>query len=132
MSRDFNIVLFAVYRDDASFSSQKSDGQQQGVRNLIHELEITTETDVLKLPIEAKIVTAAEFRNMYGANLEGGKEKNIKILSVRPGNTKETVTKQPLNSLNQSFNGANFDLNKEFEKSISRSKSSESVEDEIN
>ena len=124
MSRDFTVMILAMYSETNKSENQKS--QSERIRNLLHELEITTETDVFKLPIEAKIATAEEFRTLYRGNLEAGKEKYVKILSVRPGNTKEVLTK-PFNTQN-SVNDANFEF-KSF--SIKKSESGESLDNKF-
>ena len=107
MNRDLSIVLLAMYKMPDSNAEQVS----PPLRKLLHNLEITTETDVLKLPIEAEIATAEEHRNMFRGNLEAGKGKNVRILSVRPGSTRQVLTK-PLN-INKSI-----DFNSEMRKSM--------------
>lgn len=87
MSRDVSLILMAVYRQT------QEEGGDNGVYQLKYDLEITTETHIIKMPIEAQIVNAVEFRNMFMGNLEAGKGKNVRILSVRPGSTKEVLTK---------------------------------------
>lgn len=91
MSRDLTIMLVAIYRQEGDSGGET----MPQLRSLRYELEITTETDVIKLPIEAEIATAVEFRNMFKGNLEAGKEKHVRILSVRPGSTKEVLAKPP-------------------------------------
>lgn len=89
MSRDITIMIFAIFR-------QESDQVEQinpRIRVISHDLEITTETDVIKMNVEAEIATADEFRNLFRGNLEAGKSKNVRILSVRPGSTREVLTK---------------------------------------
>ncbi|RNA34735.1 sperm-associated antigen 17, partial [Brachionus plicatilis] len=99
MNRDLNIVLLAIFTlSDQDISEQV----YPKVRSLVHELEITTETDLLKVPIQAEIASIEEFRNMFRGNLDAGKEKNVRILSVRPGSTKEVLTK-PLSLKNNNI-----------------------------
>jgi hypothetical protein len=93
MNRDLTVMLLAIYRQTEEETSKE-------ICHLKHEIEITTETHIIKLPIEAQIATANEFRNMFRGNLEAGKEKYVRILSVRPGSTKEVLTK-PLATNNQ-------------------------------
>jgi hypothetical protein len=121
LTREFTVMLLAMYRETSTTTS--SSGQSPRlVRNLVHELEILTETDAIKLTIEAEIATAEEFRRMYKGNMEAGKEKNVKILSVRPGSTKEVLTKQ------FSAQSANkLDANFEY-RSIKKSESMESFD----
>ncbi len=45
-------------------------------------LEITTETDVLSIPLFAKITTIDEFNKLYGGILEAGINKRIRILGL--------------------------------------------------
>lgn len=99
MNRDINIVLLAIFTlPDENVSEQV----YPKIRSLVHELEITTETDILKLSIQAEIASIEEFRRMFRGNLDAGKEKNVRILSVRPGNTKEVLTK-PLSVKNKNI-----------------------------
>jgi hypothetical protein len=94
MNRDLTIMLLAIYKQEEELRlPQQVTTTTSRVRLLKHDLEITTETDVIKLPINAEIATAEEFRNMFKGNLEAGKEKNVRILSVRPGSIKEVLTK---------------------------------------
>jgi len=90
MNRDLTIVCLAIYK-----MSENSTVEQVSprLRNLKHNLEITTETDMINLPIEADIATSDEYRNMFRGNLDAGKGKNVRVLSVRPGSTKEVLTK---------------------------------------
>ena len=105
MTRDLSIMLLAIFTLDQENVSEQV---YPKMRKLRHDLEITTETDIIKIPIEADIASIEEFRNMFRGNLDAGKEKNVRILSVRPGSTKEVLTK-PLNVQNS--------LNEEIRKS---------------
>jgi hypothetical protein len=108
-----------MYREASNTTSSSGESPLR-VRSLVHELEILTETDVIRLPIEADIATAEEFRHMFKGNMEAGKEKGVKILSVRPGSTKEVLTKQ--------FSAdRQFDANFEY-RSIKKSESLESFD----
>jgi hypothetical protein len=89
MKRDLTIMLLAIYQS----SSEESEQLAPVLRKLEFNLEITTETDLIKLPIQAEIATADEFRNMFRGNLEAGKENHVRLISVRPGNTKDQLTK---------------------------------------
>lgn len=89
MSRDLSILLLAIYKQAEGRNGQN----EQEVYWFRHELEITTETHVIKMPIEAQIATADEFRKMFRGNLEAGKSKNARILSVRPGSTKQVLSR---------------------------------------
>jgi hypothetical protein len=115
-------MLLAMYRDTSTTTS--SSGQSPRlIRSLVHELEILTETDCIKLTIEADIATAEEFRAMYKGNMEAGKEKGVKILSVRPGSTKEVLTKQ----FNPSQSASKLDAAFEY-RSIKKSESVDSFD----
>jgi len=104
MKRDLTVMLLAIYKN----SSEESEQLAPKLRNLKYNLEITTETDLIKLPIQAEIATADEFRNMFRGNLEAGKENHVRLISVRPGNTKDVLTK-PINI------DKTIDLSREFE-----------------
>ena len=103
MNRDLSILCLAIFK-----LSEESSVEQVSprLRSLKHNLEITTETDLITLPIEAEIATSDEYRNMFRGNLDAGKAKNVRILSVRPGSTKEVLTK--------SFNNHNVTLINEY------------------
>lgn len=92
MKRDLTIMLLAIYKT----SSEESEQLAPKLRKLKYNLEINTETDLIKFPIQAEIATADEFRNMFRGNLEAGKENHVRLISVRPGNTKDILTK-PIN-----------------------------------
>ncbi|CAF0878303.1 unnamed protein product [Brachionus calyciflorus] len=100
MNRDLSVVLLGI------FTLSEEDMSEQvypKIRKLRHDLEITTETDVIRVPIEAEIASIEEFRAMFRGNLEAGKEKNVRIMSVRPGSTKQVLTK-PFNLQNNNNN----------------------------
>ncbi len=83
------LILMAIYRaPDGESAPGEAD-----LWHLKHELEVTTETDVIQLPIEARVATAGHFRDLFRGNLEAGKEKHVRILSVRPGSTKEVLSR---------------------------------------
>lgn len=90
MNRDITLMVLAIYHQNEL---------NNGLFDFKYDLEITTETHIIKLPIEAQIATSSEFRNMFMGNLEAGKAKNVRIMSVRPGSTKEVLTKS--NCINQ-------------------------------
>ena len=106
MNRDLSILCLAIYKLSDETSVEQVSPR---LRSLKHNLEITTETDVLTLPIEAEIATSEEYRTMFRGNLDAGKAKNVRVLSVRPGSTKEVLTK--------SFKNQNVTLINEFRNS---------------
>ena len=89
MSRDVSIMLLAIYK----YPDEASEQINPRIRLISHVLEITSETDLIKMNIEAQVATAEEFRNMFRGNLEAGKSKAVRILSVRPGSTRQVLTK---------------------------------------
>ena len=103
MSRDLSIVCLAIYKMSENNSIEQVSPR---LRNFKHNLEITTETDMINLPIEVDIATSEEYRNMFRGNLDAGKGKNVRVLSVRPGSTKEVLTK--------SFKNENVTLSNEY------------------
>lgn len=94
MNRDLTIMILAIFQSSSDIDAEQVSPK---LRKIKHSLEITTETDVLRLPIEADIASIEEYRNMFRGNLEAGKEKHVRILSVRPSSTREVLTK-PLNT----------------------------------
>lgn len=84
MSRDITLMMFAVFQTTNEINK---------LAQFKFQLEITTETHIISLPVEAQIASSTEFRNMFMGNLEAGKAKNVRIMSVRPGSTKEVLTK---------------------------------------
>ena len=107
MSRDLSIICLAIYKLSENSAVEQVSPR---LRNLKHNLEITTETDMINLPIEADIATSEEYRNMFRGNLDAGKGKNVRVLSVRPGSTKEVLTK--------SFKNENVTLSNEYRNHI--------------
>ena len=93
MSRDVSIMLLAIYK----YPDEVVEQINPKIRQIKHVLEITSETDLIKMNIEAEVATAEEFRNMFRGNLEAGKSKAVRILSVRPGSTRQVLTK-PIDS----------------------------------
>ena len=90
MSRDFTIVLFAIFQS----SNDETEQINPRTRHFCHKLEIVTEADTIFMPIEADITTCDEHRIMFRGNLEAGKGQTVRILSVRPASTRDMVTKQ--------------------------------------
>ena len=87
MSRDINVVLLALYKLETD-SVEQIDPK---MRSFKYSLEITTETDTIIVPVDAEILTAEEFRNMFRGNLEAGKNTSTRIISVRPGSVREML-----------------------------------------
>ena len=111
MSREMTLMIIPIYRSDDDSVEQVS----PKLKKLRHYLEITTETDLIKLPIEAEIATANEFRNMFRGNLEAGKHKSVRILSVRPSSTRSTVAKPIPNNYQSFMNEFKIDDNESYE-----------------
>lgn len=113
MSRDISVVLLALYKIESESVVEQVDPK---MRSFKHMLEITTETDTILVPIEAEILAADEFRNMFRGNLEAGKNPTTRIISVRPGSVRELLTRQitvqNMNSKKQT--NANYLLNEPF------------------
>lgn len=109
MNRDLTIMMLAIYQQDDN-TTGGGDSSNTNLRSINFNLDIVTETDLIKLPIRAQIATAEQFRNMFKGNLEAGKEKNIRILSVRPGSTKEVLTKPFVNAIINNKNNTATDL----------------------
>jgi hypothetical protein len=78
MSKD--VTLFLKTKVAAS-------DEKQLTKHIKHNLEITTETDLIYLPIEAEIYAGDEFSKIFKGNYEAGKNKSVKILSVGLENT---------------------------------------------
>ncbi len=89
MSRDFTVVLLAVFRVE-------SEVEQINPRTRLfsYDLEIVTEADTIYMPIEAEVATSDEYRAMFRGNLEAGKLPMVRILSVNPISTRDIVTKK--------------------------------------
>jgi hypothetical protein len=110
MNRELTVMILAIYKteeegkreetsDDPFHSHSQLDIEQilPKYRLLKHTLEIETEIDILYLPIEAEIMTSDQFFQTFRGNLEAGKNKSVKILSVRPASTRQILTK-PINT----------------------------------
>lgn len=90
MSRDISVVLLAIY----CAPDESSEQINPRTREFKHNLEITTEADTIYIPIEAEITTSDEHHHMFRGNLEAGKHKLARIVSVRPTSTRDMITKQ--------------------------------------
>jgi hypothetical protein len=82
MGKDITIVIHAIFQ-----SQNDSEQISPAVAHLRHELEITTETDVIIVPIEADIATADEYHKMFRGNLEAGKTPKTRVLAATPSNS---------------------------------------------
>ena len=98
MSRDLSVVLLAIFRGEDNEIEQID----PKTRTFRHDLEIVTEADSIYMPIEADILTSDEYRAIFRGNLDAGKDKSVRIISVNPISTRDMVTKQNfLSNLNK-------------------------------
>jgi hypothetical protein len=56
------------------------------------DLEITTESDVLIIPIYTKVTTAEEFNKLFNGNVEAGKNPRVRIVSVNQLQKQKSVS----------------------------------------
>ena len=96
MGKDITVVINAIFNSEHSDAEQISPAFVQ----FKHELEITTETDIILVPIEADIATAEEYHKMFRGNLEAGKTPKTRILAANPMNN----TQQPIIRLSNTQN----------------------------
>ena len=123
-------MLIAVYQtsnsgensgvDDGEAPMKQQQQLKSPVKRFKHLVEITTETDVMRLPVEGEVATADEFRRMFGNNFEAGKEKHVRIISVRPENIRRILTKPFLPTRGDKLSSFDIDaeLNKELDTSF--------------
>ncbi|CAH1277086.1 SPAG17 [Branchiostoma lanceolatum] len=75
MKADLNLEIYAI--------AVGAEGEK-GVGRIAHHIEITTETDLLYLPVTATILTAAEHDNRSLGSPRGGKAPAAKLISTKP------------------------------------------------
>jgi hypothetical protein len=95
MKRDITIMLYAIYKEDDRIS-KSSNNENYKIKQ---EIEITTETDLIRVPIYAEIASVDDFYRQYKGNVEAGKNPGVKIVSVRPLSSVD-LSKKPLLSVN--------------------------------
>ena len=78
MGKDITVVINAIFNKKLHDTEQIS----PAVTYFKHELEITTETDIIIVPIEADIATSDEYHKMFRGNLEAGKTPKTRILAA--------------------------------------------------
>ena len=55
----------------------------RGVGQVVHKLDIITETDHLFLPVRATVLTAYEYDNRSPESPEGGKSPGVRMVSTK-------------------------------------------------
>jgi hypothetical protein len=87
MIKDITVVINAIFNSENDSVEQVS----PAIIQLKHELEITTETDIILVPIEADIATSDEYHKMFRGNLEAGKTAKTRILAANSFNIQPPV-----------------------------------------
>lgn len=95
MKRDMTVMLYAHYKQDDRIS-KSSNNENYKIKQ---EIEITTETDVIRVPIYAEIASVDDFYSQYKGNIEAGKNPGVKIISARPLSSFD-LSKKPMISIN--------------------------------
>ncbi|XP_078618505.1 sperm-associated antigen 17-like isoform X8 [Branchiostoma floridae x Branchiostoma japonicum] len=75
MKADLSLEIYAI--------AVGAEGEK-GVGQIAHHIEITTETDLMYLPVTATILTAAEHDNRSLGSPRGGKAPAAKLISTKP------------------------------------------------
>lgn len=91
MRRPITIELYAIIKQNQQ--------QTQGLYPLEQSIEIITETDIMHLPVRAKIATEEQFDAMFVNKDEtAGMTKSTRLLARKTSNTNDW-----LNSTNDGF-----------------------------
>lgn len=75
MKAEIKVEIFAMAIGSSSCN---------GVGTVEHLLEITTETSILHLPIQAIVLTANSYQNRKPIHPQGGPSRNVLLLTEKP------------------------------------------------
>lgn len=85
MRRPIMVELYAIIKQHQSPQQQQQ--QSQGLYQLDQSIEIITETDIMHLPIRAKIASEEQFDVMFVNKDEtAGMSKSIRLLARKSSN----------------------------------------------
>lgn len=88
MKRTINIELYAIIKQ--THNHQQQSGLNQGLYQLDQSIEIITETDIMHLPVRAKIASEEQFDIMFVNKDEtAGMKKTVQLLARKTPNTHE-------------------------------------------
>lgn len=90
------IELYALIKQTHHSEQQQ---QSQGLSQLDQSIEIITETDIMHLPVRARIASEEQFDMMFVNNDEtAGMSKSVRLLARKTSNTNDW-----LNNSNDNF-----------------------------
>lgn len=98
MRRSVTIELYALIKQTPNQSPQQQ-GQSQGLYQLDQSIEIITETDIMHLPVRAKIASEEQFDIMFVNKDEtAGMNKIVRLLARKSPNTNDWLASTNENS----------------------------------